>query len=144
MAPASPTDPLSRGGEGRGEGKYAALIAHARSTHPLECVGALFGHADQIEHTLPLINSSADPTAHFEVSAAEYLRAEREAERLGLDLLGFYHSHPHGPAYPSSEDFARCGELMIAVVFAQEVTVVTKADFPSPRPSPPWEREGRG
>ena len=34
----------------------------------------------------------------------DILRAEREARKLGLDILGFYHSHPDAPARPSDFD----------------------------------------
>ena len=34
----------------------------------------------------------------------EFLEAHREARAQGLDILGFYHSHPDAPAVPSVLD----------------------------------------
>ncbi len=38
------------------------------------------------------------------IGPEEYLRAELEAERLGLDLVGVFHSHPDHPNSPSEFD----------------------------------------
>lgn len=40
----------------------------------------------------------------FIVTPDDYRRAEEEAARGGHTLLGFYHSHPDHPAYPSAYD----------------------------------------
>lgn len=48
--------------------------------------------------------SSFDKKKHFEISATDYLDAERFAECHGLQLLGVFHSHPNSPAVPSETD----------------------------------------
>lgn len=80
------------------------MRAHAEATAPRECVGALLGRGDEVCVVLPLINSALAPERAFELSAREYLRAEAEAERLELELLGFFHSHVDAPATPSVSD----------------------------------------
>lgn len=80
---------------------------HAQSCYPNECVGALFTDGDAITHCLPLTNAAESQASHFALSARDYLRAEREAERLQLQLCGFYHSHPDGSAQPSPFDDAQ-------------------------------------
>ena len=40
----------------------------------------------------------------FSRSAGRLSRAEKRAREQGLDLLGFYHSHPDHPAVPSQYD----------------------------------------
>jgi proteasome lid subunit RPN8/RPN11 len=42
----------------------------------------------------------------YAISPREMLEAEDEAERLGLDILGIFHSHPDHPARPSEFDLA--------------------------------------
>jgi len=38
------------------------------------------------------------------VGPDEYRRAERHASDTGLEIVGFYHSHPDHPAEPSAFD----------------------------------------
>jgi proteasome lid subunit RPN8/RPN11 len=40
----------------------------------------------------------------FEISAVDYMKAERFADENNLTLLGVYHSHPDHPAVPSEHD----------------------------------------
>ena len=55
---------------------------------------------------LPIENQwdEAERRRRFLITPEEMLRAEREARKLGLDILGFYHSHPDAPARPSDFD----------------------------------------
>ena len=95
----------------------AELRAHAERAFPSECVGALLGTGAQVLFTRALENVAAEPRAHFEVSAREYLALEREAEARQVSVRGFYHSHPHGPATPSAEDamHALHGQVMVII-----------------------------
>ena len=52
--------------------------------------------------------------------ARELIAAQREGRKLGLDIVGFYHSHPDHPAHWSQTDFAEahwfgCAYLITAV-----------------------------
>lgn len=89
-----------------GPGVQAALERHALERAPEECCGALLGREGEVLRALPLENDAPDRRRAFRLSAREYLRAEREADAAGLRLLGFYHSHPAGPAVPSPADAA--------------------------------------
>jgi len=40
----------------------------------------------------------------FLIDPAEVRRVERESRARGLDIVGFYHSHPDHPARPSDYD----------------------------------------
>lgn len=87
------------------------MMAHARRAYPEECCGALFGATisggNEVQGILEIDNEAdGDHRTYFSISPGDYLRAEREAERLGLLLLGFYHSHPDHPARPSDTDRA--------------------------------------
>ena len=44
--------------------------------------------------------------AAFFVDPKDHIDARREGRRRGLDVIGFYHSHPHSLAVPSDTDRA--------------------------------------
>ena len=55
--------------------------------------------------TFALPNTTEEgPRRRFLVRPQDYREAERRAGELGVDLLGFYHSHPDHPARPSQYD----------------------------------------
>jgi len=67
--------------------------------------GDYAGEDKDVQHVQPLPNSR-DGQRHrrFLVNPKDYQRAESEATTRGLTLLGFYHSHPDHPAFPSGYD----------------------------------------
>jgi proteasome lid subunit RPN8/RPN11 len=82
-----------------------AIRAHGRETYPHECCGAMLGRDGQVLATVPLPNTTEEgPRRRFLVRPSDYRDAERAASAGGLDLLGFYHSHPDHPARPSQYD----------------------------------------
>ena len=80
-----------------------AVIAHARAAQPAECCGVLIGSGRAIDEALPARNLAGSPT-RFLVDPKDHIDARRAARRRGLDVLGFYHSHPASPAWPSPTD----------------------------------------
>jgi proteasome lid subunit RPN8/RPN11 len=85
------------------------IIKDAEQTYPDECCGFLFGHEKgeerKIVFAFPVINSKeGDRRRRFEVSALDYMKAERLADEKKLTLLGVYHSHPNHPSVPSETD----------------------------------------
>ncbi len=84
------------------------IRAHGAETYPHECCGALLGRDDEAREILglfPLINRRDDsPQNRFSVTAQDVLDAEKSARRQGLDVVGWYHSHPDHPARPSAYD----------------------------------------
>jgi proteasome lid subunit RPN8/RPN11 len=90
---------------------YDQLRAHGEETYPNECCGILLGHADSdnIEvHQLIRAGNTRTDSAHnrYNIAPQELIAAQREGRKLGLDIVGFYHSHPDHPAQYSSTDFA--------------------------------------
>jgi len=81
------------------------MVAHAREAAPAECCGLLIGAGDSVLQALRTRNLSPDPN-RYEIDPADHIRARRENRAYGLDVLGFYHSHPHSPAVPSASDLA--------------------------------------
>jgi proteasome lid subunit RPN8/RPN11 len=59
-----------------------------------------------ISDVLPIHNGrEAEERYHrFVITAEDFLASEREARKRGLDVIGFYHSHPDHPAIPSDYD----------------------------------------
>ena len=84
------------------------IRAHGAETYPHECCGALLGRDNEAREILglfPLINRRDDsPQNRFSVTAQDVLDAEKSARRQGLDVVGWYHSHPDHPARPSEYD----------------------------------------
>ena len=88
-----------------GAGVDEAIRDHGRQTYPHECCGAMLGRADVVVEACPLPNTTEEgPRRRFLVRPQDYRAAERRATELGLELLGFYHSHPDHPARPSQYD----------------------------------------
>ena len=85
-----------------------ALIREAEAAFPQECCGLLFGQRTeegwQIVRAYTMRNAGAKPELGFEFDAREQLRAYREAETAGLEIVGHYHSHPNARAGPSPTD----------------------------------------
>jgi proteasome lid subunit RPN8/RPN11 len=88
-----------------GSGVLEAIQQHGRETYPHECCGALIGRDGEVVTAAPLPNTTDEgPRRRFLVRPSDYREAERTASDAGLDLLGFYHSHPDHPAQPSQYD----------------------------------------
>jgi len=89
---------------------YQALRAHGEETYPHECCGVLLGLAttdgNHVRSTVRAGNTRID-SAHnrYNIAPEELIRIQRQARKLGLDIVGFYHSHPDCPAEWSQTDF---------------------------------------
>lgn len=102
--------------------EYEALRAHGEETYPNECCGVLLGKAiageddsaaavsAAINHVQQIVRAGNTRTdsAHnrYNIAPQELVKIQRQARGLGLDIVGFYHSHPDHPAQWSPTDFA--------------------------------------
>jgi proteasome lid subunit RPN8/RPN11 len=83
---------------------------HGEMAYPEEGAGLMLGELDQdrrrVVEILTLPNVREDNARHnrYLLSPEDYLRGEEQAERLGLDVLGVFHSHPNHPNRPSEFD----------------------------------------
>jgi proteasome lid subunit RPN8/RPN11 len=87
---------------------------HGVETYPHECCGALLGHDSdgvdpdskrEVQGLHPLVNRRDDsPRNRFSVTAEDVRDAEKAAAQQGLEIVGWYHSHPDHPARPSAYD----------------------------------------
>ena len=86
-------------------GVDSAIRAHGRETFPHECCGAMLGRDGVVLEAFALPNTTEEgPRRRFLVRPDDYRIAEKRGREAGLDLLGFYHSHPDHPAKPSQYD----------------------------------------
>lgn len=88
---------------------YEALRQRAEEAYPDECCGALVGKVDAGEthaHAIVPCHNIRVGELHkrFEIDPAELVRVQREAREGGMEIVGFYHSHPDHPAQPSPTD----------------------------------------
>lgn len=103
---------------------YTELRAHGQETYPHECCGALLGRPGpegwQVVSAVRAGNTRTD-SAHnrYHIAPLELVRIEREANRQGLDIAGFYHSHPDHPAQWSPTDFAEAHWLGCCYVITE-------------------------
>src|ERR1700752_119571 len=104
---------------------FEAMRAHGEETYPHECCGGLLGKSGsegwQVESAVRAGNTRTD-SAHnrYHIAPVELVKIQREASRQGLDIAGFYHSHPDHPAQWSPTDFAEahwigCSYVITAV-----------------------------
>ena len=106
---------------------YDAIRAHGEETYPHECCGALLGRTTpegwSIEASVKAGNTRTD-SAHnrYHIAPAELVKIEREARGKGLDIAGFYQSHPDHPAQWSQTDLAEAHWLGCSYV----ITAVAK------------------
>lgn len=82
------------------------MVTHAHECAPDECCGLLLGLGDEIGEAMPMRNIADQPASRFLIEPQDHIRGRREARSRGLEVLGFYHSHPHSPPEPSSRDLA--------------------------------------
>lgn len=86
-----------------------AIRRHGEKDYPNECCGLLLGRFEG-EHRIvaevyPMRNANtASPVNRFDFDPREHLAAQRRARERGLEVVGFYHSHPNHPARPSQYD----------------------------------------
>jgi proteasome lid subunit RPN8/RPN11 len=86
-----------------------AIEAHGEETYPHECCGFLLGRqqdgAKVVQEVWPAANARDDsPQNRYLIPPEEMLRVEKESRRRGVEILGFYHSHPDVAARPSEYD----------------------------------------
>lgn len=103
---------------------YDSIRAHGEETYPYECCGALLGKSTpegwRVAGAIRAGNTRTD-SAHnrYNIAPLELVRIEREARRQGLDVAGFYHSHPDHPAQWSHTDFAEAHWLGCSYVITE-------------------------
>lgn len=87
-----------------------AIVRHGESAYPFEGCGLLLGHEEAgrkiVVRVLPVANTREPEAKHnrYLIPPEAVLEAEQQASREGLDIVGFFHSHPDHPERPSDFD----------------------------------------
>ena len=76
------------------KGIQQQIEAHGVASYPYEGCGLLLGTVE------------AEKPVRFRIDEQEWVRAELEAMRQGLDVVGVFHSHPDSPPVASPRDLA--------------------------------------
>jgi proteasome lid subunit RPN8/RPN11 len=87
---------------------YLDMVGHAFDGLPDEACGLLAGDptTGRVE-VFYRCRNAAGSSRIYEVEPVDHLRADRDAEARGLEIVGVMHSHTHTDAYPSPTDVAQ-------------------------------------
>ncbi len=110
---------------------FDRIVDHARREQPRECCGLLVGHGGGtvlVLEAVPARNLAEDPNRFF-LDPVDHIRTRREARNRGLDVVGYYHSHPHSPARPSARDLAEATyvDALYLIVSLETTPAVVRA-----------------
>jgi proteasome lid subunit RPN8/RPN11 len=103
---------------------YLDLRAHAEDTYPRECCGALLGRPSADGWRVDLLLRAAnarmgEATTRYEIAPADLAKIAGEARSRGLEIAGFYHSHPDHPPQWSATDLAEAHWLGCSYVITE-------------------------
>ena len=113
--------------------EFGALRAHGEQTYPHECCGVLLGRMEEndqreVVEIVRCENTRDDrPQDRYHIDPRELVRIQRQGRERGLDIVGFYHSHPNHPARWSQTDLAEahwigCSYVITSVEKGRAVT----------------------
>jgi proteasome lid subunit RPN8/RPN11 len=83
---------------------------HGEKAYPEEGTGFLLGSYSEkvriVSAILPAANARESESRHnrYLINPQDALQAEMEADKIGLDIIGIFHSHPDHPNQPSAFD----------------------------------------
>jgi proteasome lid subunit RPN8/RPN11 len=95
------------------------MLEHARACYPKECCGILVGRETLVTEAVKTCNAyEGDQKDRFQIDPADILNVQRDCHGRGLDLIGFFHSHPDAGAYFSATDLANASPWHAHVVIS--------------------------
>ena len=104
---------------------YQQLRRHGEETYPHECCGVLLGSVEEgderrVTAVVRAGNTRTDsPQNRYNIDPRELIAIQRRSREQGLDIVGFYHSHPDHPARWSSTDLAEAHWLGCSYVITR-------------------------
>jgi proteasome lid subunit RPN8/RPN11 len=103
----------------------AQVRAHGERAYPLEACGVLAGRAGADCREVHLVvecgNARLDsPRDRYQIAPQELIAAQKQARAAGLEIVGFYHSHPDAKPHWSATDLAEahwlgCSYVIVSV-----------------------------
>lgn len=93
---------------------WLEILAEAWRVYPLEACGVFLaaGAEAEIDRFIPIENEAASSRV-FTLEPRGFMKAERLADDLDLDIVGVFHSHTHTAAYPSPTDVAEASNPLL-------------------------------
>lgn len=84
---------------------HKEMVEHCVDAYPLEGCGLLGAAPGTSSATkcYPMTNAAASARI-YTIDPKELMRADRDADGNGLEIIGVFHSHTHTEAYPSPTD----------------------------------------
>ena len=82
------------------------IVAHARAEAPKEACGLVAGRDRRATRVIRCENANPAAATRYTIDPREQIRAFRDMEAKGEELVAIYHSHPATQAYPSPTDRA--------------------------------------
>ncbi|MHB1936907.1 MAG: M67 family metallopeptidase [Acidobacteriaceae bacterium] len=116
-----------------GQVHFDAIRQHGEETYPHECCGVLLGHTGGsvkiVVEAVSAENTRTDaPHTRYEIAPHELIRIQQQARHRGLDIVGFYHSHPDHPAEWSKTDLEEAHWIGCSYVITSVVRNATVGD----------------
>jgi proteasome lid subunit RPN8/RPN11 len=108
--------------------KLAEMRAHGERDYPYECCGLMLGRFEhelkQVLETYAISNAREEEAKRnrFLIRPEELMRGEKYARERGLEVIGFYHSHPDDVAVPSQYDLEHAWPTYSYIVMSVEKT----------------------
>jgi len=102
------------------------MHAHGERDYPYECCGLMLGRFEDERKTIIetyAISNAREEAAkrdRFLIRPDELMRGEKYARDKGLDVVGFYHSHPDDVAVPSQYDLEHAWPTYSYIVMSVE------------------------
>ena len=102
------------------------MRSHGERDYPFECCGLLLGRFEdgrkRVIETYPISNAREEEAKRnrFLIRPKELMRGEKYAREKGLEVVGFYHSHPDDVAVPSQYDLEHAWPTYSYIVVAVE------------------------
>ena len=106
--------------------QLALMRAHGERDYPYECCGLMLGRFEsglkQVLEAYPISNAREEEAKRnrFLIRPEELMRGEQYARERGLDVVGFYHSHPDDVAVPSQYDLEHAWPTYSYIVISVE------------------------
>lgn len=83
------------------------MLEHFDAVLPHEACGLLVGTPDgRVLDVVESANMSNTPETAFDVDVGLRMQVQRQAREAGMHIIGHYHSHPTGAAWPSERDIS--------------------------------------
>jgi proteasome lid subunit RPN8/RPN11 len=109
------------------EEQLVKMRAHGERDYPFECCGLMLGRFENdgrkiVSETYAISNAREEEAKRnrFLIQPEELMRGEKYAREKGLDVVGFYHSHPDDRAVPSKYDLEHAWPTYSYIVVSVE------------------------